>query len=255
METTHHEGVEIDPKLTDIALEQNPSLIQLPSSDNDTWPSWPSSPHSNLERGMDEYLDKMFEDKTESQEESPTAASSLKKKRGRRPLRPHDPIKKKTEEKDKYWLRAFRAYMKELYPKISDKMGLEEQVFWNEHLGSNGKPEKGNRFLSYGKRYKNYLFTRPYFVTLFQDWFKEHGKAELSKKCKPGSDLWFVFYDYATKDLLNYVPTGSSSIDGRESPLSCASPPGETQDEMVNEPMDFFMVDNESEDIIESFFN
>lgn len=40
-----------------------------------------------------------------------------KRKRGRRPIRPQDPIRKKTEEKDKYWLRAFRSYT---YQNLSD---------------------------------------------------------------------------------------------------------------------------------------
>ena len=33
-------------------------------------------------------------------------------KRGRKRLRPNDPIRTKTEEKDKFWLRAFRSYMR-----------------------------------------------------------------------------------------------------------------------------------------------
>lgn len=144
--------------------------------------------------------------------------------------------------------------MKVYYQKIECKLSLEEKLFWAEHLGPEGKPDKGNKFLSYGKRYKNYLFSRPYFVLYFHEWFKEFGKDELAKKCKPGSDLWFVFYDYATKDLFYYVPHGASSLDGCDSPLSCASPPGESQ-ENINEPVDFFMMGPDNEDLIESMLS
>mmetsp|Transcript_26202 Transcript_26202/g.46769 ORF Transcript_26202/g.46769 Transcript_26202/m.46769 type:complete len:233 (+) Transcript_26202:3288-3986(+) len=127
-----------------------------------------------------------------------------KRKRGRKPLRPDDPIKKKTEEKDKYWLRAFRAYMKTIYPEIEEDLCPKERGFWEEFFTLAGKPSKGRKFLSYGKKYKDYLFARPSFVIFFRKWFVDEGERELSKKCAPGSDLWFVYYDYAQKELLNY---------------------------------------------------
>jgi hypothetical protein len=68
-----------------------------------------------------------------------------KPRRGRKPLRPQDPIKKKTEEKDKYWLRAFRAYMQTIISDIEDYLCPTEQDFWREHLSAVGKPEKGNK--------------------------------------------------------------------------------------------------------------
>ena len=133
-----------------------------------------------------------------------------KGKRGRRPIRPFDPIKKKTEEKDKYWLRAFRGYMKTNYPKLKKNMTADERFFWRDHLSPEGKPEKGNRFLSYGKLYKKSLFSNTCFVRLFQQWFLEHAEEELLKKCVRDSDLWFVFYDYGSKELFSYNPSAPS---------------------------------------------
>lgn len=60
--------------------------------------------------------------------------------------------------------------------------------------------------MSYGRKYKDYLFSHAVFVEQFQKWFVKFGEAELSKKCRTGSDLWFVFYDYASKELYHYRP-------------------------------------------------
>lgn len=32
----------------------------------------------------------------------------------------------------------------------------------------------------------------------------EEGERELSRKCPHNSDIWFVYFDYAQKELLNY---------------------------------------------------
>ncbi|OMJ73599.1 hypothetical protein SteCoe_27674 [Stentor coeruleus] len=228
-------------------------------SDTDTWGSWPNSPKlltsAGLEMGMDEVLTKLHKTSSSpkpTERKQPT--SPLQKKRGRKPIRPNDPIKKKTEEKDKYWLRGFRGYMKTRYNDIAHTLSPDEQNFWHEHLSSKGVPDKGNVFSSYGKRYKNHLFCQPSFVYYFQEWFHEYGEIELSRKCNPGSDLWFVFFDYASKELVNYVPIGCSSIDGIESPRSPASP-GELNEDPNDEPVDFCMVGVENDDLIESFFN
>ena len=50
-------------------------------------------------------------------------------KRGRRPLRPYDPIRKKTEEKDKYWLRAFRSYIRKVVETEEFPMDKDELEF------------------------------------------------------------------------------------------------------------------------------
>jgi len=175
----------------------------------DNWNSCPTTRDNtwateSFDLGMDLQLNRQLE------YSPPIEAGSLekakKRRRGRKPLRPQDPIKKKTEEKDKYWLRAFRAYMQTIYKEVDGFLCPQEREFWKEHLSAAGKPEKGNRYLSYGRKYKDYLFSHPTFVYYFQKWFSEFGEAELSKKCSAGSDLWFVFYDYASRELYNYRP-------------------------------------------------
>ncbi|CAG9330155.1 unnamed protein product [Blepharisma stoltei] len=139
-----------------------------------------------------------------------TAPNHSRRKRGRKPIRPNDPIKKKTEEKDKFWLRSFRSYISNNYHHFKTKLTAEDNSFWASYVSSKGKPDKGNKFLSYGRKYKNYLFSHPSFVKYFQEWFKNFGAQELSRKCQPGSDLWFVFYDYGSNDLYNYFPHDST---------------------------------------------
>jgi hypothetical protein len=138
------------------------------------------------------------------------------KKRGRKPLRPNDPIRKKTEEKDKYWLRAFRAYMKSHIAELKKQLSPSDLKWWKFYLSADGKPGKGHRFLSYGKIYKNYIFSQSTFVDFFRGWFIEFGETELQKKCTPGTDLWFVFFDYAQNELFNYFgadgPTGKTLV-------------------------------------------
>ncbi|CAG9331388.1 unnamed protein product [Blepharisma stoltei] len=153
-------------------------------------------------------------------DESPHDTSKLPKKRGRRPLRPFDPIKKKTEEKDKYWLRSFRSYMKFNYSKIEHTLNIHDKIFLQEYLSSRGKPDKVNKYLSYGKKYKDYLFSHQIFTSLYREWFKNYGHIELSKKCKAGSDLWFVYYDYASKDLFNYTVVQKAEEENKKSESS-----------------------------------
>ena len=143
--------------------------------DAETWGSWPNSPKlltsAGLEMCMDELLFKLH--KTSSNSPKPVEKKQQmnlpQKKRGRKPIRPNDPIKKKTEEKDKYWLRGFRGYMKTKYPDIAHTLTPEEQAFWLDHLSTKGVPDKGNVFFSYGKRYKNHLFCQPSFVFYFHE--------------------------------------------------------------------------------------
>ena len=179
-------------------------------SETETWSSLPdSAPDStstqDLEQAMDQSLTHLL-DSDIIQMNSSSTSTTEKRKRGRKPIRPNDPVKKKTEEKDKYWLRAFRAYMKEIYSHVKQNFTEFEKDFWRSHLRTDGKPDKGNRFLSYGRKYKDHLFSHDTFITYFKNWFQDHGEEELSKKHKPESPLWFVFYDYADKELFHYTP-------------------------------------------------
>ena len=127
-----------------------------------------------------------------------------KSKRGRKPLRPQDPIKRKTEEKDKYWLRAFRAYMQGRFHQEKKSMNSVDRFFWREYLSPEGKPDKGNKYLSYGQKYKDFLFSHTTFITHFHEWFLQYGQVTLESKYPPSSDLYFVYYDYALKELLGH---------------------------------------------------
>lgn len=78
-----------------------PSLIQpTPTYCNgivaSEWLSWPTFPPLNITPVSDS------KDTATSKPVSMDNQPIVKKKRGRKPLRPFDPIKKKTEEKDKY---------------------------------------------------------------------------------------------------------------------------------------------------------
>jgi hypothetical protein len=110
------------------------------------WNSCPGTGENTWAAGS---LDLDFQIGRQSDYSPPIEVSSVekaqKRRRGRKPLRPQDPIKKKTEEKDKYWLRAFRAYMQTIYSDIDGLLCPSERNFWREHLSAAGKPEKGNR--------------------------------------------------------------------------------------------------------------
>jgi hypothetical protein len=241
----------------DLELQEIEYIDQLDKNSNlshkflynepEMWTSWvPKLTTSGLDSQLDEVLSKLSFPSDPKPPSSPTI-----KKRGRKPIRPNDPIKKKTEEKDKYWLRMFRGYMKGKYPEVSHLLTSDEQQFWLDHLSSKGVPDKGNIFSSYGKKYKNHLFSQASFVTYFQEWFHQFGEIELGRKCKPGSDLWFVFYDYACKELVNYVPVGCSSLDSGDSFRSSASPYVQGEGENI----DFCMVSGDNDEIIEFFLN
>lgn len=68
-----------------------------------------------------------------------------KVKRRRRSSKPPNAIHKKTEEKDKYWLRAFRKHMRGCYPKLRRTLSPEDQQFWDFFLSHCGNPNKGNK--------------------------------------------------------------------------------------------------------------
>lgn len=125
------------------------------------------------------------------------------KKRGRKPLRASDPIRRKTEEKDKFWLRAFRSYTSS---HSSEQVNSIDKDFWCFYLSKSCSPGKGRLFLSYGRKYKDFLFSHKDFAEGFKRWFEELAPNELLKKCEYGSDLWVVYYNYADEELKDYVP-------------------------------------------------
>lgn len=94
---------------------------------------------------MDMHLNQQLSYASIAQQQASHPSHTEKRKRGRKPLRPNDPIKKKTEEKDKYWLRAFRSYMKLAYKDIEGILCPREREFWAEFFTLAGKPSKGRK--------------------------------------------------------------------------------------------------------------
>ena len=84
------------------------------------------------------------------------------KTRGRKKLRPGNPLK--TEVLDKYWLRAFKNFIKSEYLDI--KIITNDPNFWTWYL-VNGKPGKNKEFLSYNANYKKKLFENKTFSAMF----------------------------------------------------------------------------------------
>ncbi|OMJ92019.1 hypothetical protein SteCoe_5338 [Stentor coeruleus] len=142
-----------------------------------------------------------------------------KPKRGRKPLRPDDPIRIKTEEKDKFWLRAFKSHMRKVVDLHWKDFCNEEKLFWKFYFSANGKPGKKRRFLSYGKQYKNFLFESCFFKSKFKDWFTNQGQAVLEKKYKLGSDEWFVYYNYCEQELFSYNEERISNTSSQPCPV------------------------------------
>lgn len=136
-------GDEVMMDLEDICWSPEGSLLSGSESystfNESEQVAWSTTLDNSLDFQLSRHLDYSPVQAPHSLEQSPKRG-----RRGRRPLRPQDPVKKKTEEKDKYWLRAFRAYMKLEYEALQNIFTLAEQAFWRDHLGSGGKPEKGS---------------------------------------------------------------------------------------------------------------
>ena len=140
------ESMEIEYELV---IEDDDNLLDI-----DKNPSYRPLTSMSMELRLDEVLTNLHEIPVKKKSPKMRKTNAIHKKRGRKPIRPLDPVKKKTEEKDKYWLRNFRKYIKEIFAKISNNLSEEDYEFWTEHLGLQGVPEKGNKFSSYGKKYK-----------------------------------------------------------------------------------------------------
>ena len=94
----------------------------------------------------------------------------------------------------------------------------DEQMFWKFYYSANGKPGKKRRFLSYGKKYKQFLFGCEFFKTKFQQWFDENGSSVLEKKYKPGNE-YFVYYNYCENELYYYNQNKCSSAYSQPCPV------------------------------------
>lgn len=145
----------------------------------------------------------------ETQSSSPEDPSSpvhgqnspkIRKRRTRRlPTRERT---KKNEELDKYWLRAFRDYIKKTMS--MRKFNLQEKEFWEEYFSEEKTPGKGKEFRSYGKSYKLWLFGHEMFATEFQDWLVTYGRAKLALKRDEDTPVFREYLDYAMEELLTF---------------------------------------------------
>jgi hypothetical protein len=148
---------------------------------------------------------------------------------------------KKTEELDKFWLRAFREYIKKNYYKY--EFTLDQKMFWEEYFSEDNMPGKGKEFLSYGKRYKLFLFKNQIFAERFSEWFAIRGKEKLAEKRSPESFIFKEYYSYAKDELLTFA---RRILDNVISPLGSPSnsppysPPAESSykdHDYLNSPM------------------
>ena len=200
--------------------------LQIPYSDSETICSScsPLEFSKIYEQEMDNQLEKFACYISQESEKA-------KKKRGRKPLRPNDPIRKKTEIKDKYWLRAFRNFIKAHFGLVNRSLTAKQAEFWEFYISKEGKPGKEGTFLSYGKSYKGFLFAEKSFKQLFKAWLLEFGYKELSKKHEPGTDMWFIYWDYALKEIAS---------EGNSFELYQDLIKGKSKQLEINEAVDFF---------------
>src|SRR5574343_341559 len=113
----------MDPEAMDIEYEL--IIEEIHAKDLENVPVYRSLTSHSMELVMDQMLVDLNLEQVKNPPKRRKNCSN--KKRGRKPIRPLDPIKKKTEEKDKYWLRAFRAYMRAYYPTVRERLRTEEQ--------------------------------------------------------------------------------------------------------------------------------
>ena len=136
----------------------------------------------------------------------------LPKKRGRKKVRPHDPVVVKSEVKDKFWIRRFRREWKQQFREIKPTLSPKDVQFWNQFLNSSCEPGKSSTFNSFNKLYKQFLFTKRTFRNHFTRWFVARGAQALSRKFSPDSDLWKVYYDYAYEELARVGTPDTSKV-------------------------------------------
>ena len=142
---------------------------------------------------------------------------TAKQTRGRKPSL-LAPVKgnKKTEEKDKFWLRAFRSAMRKHFHRKKKELASCDRSFWREYLSKDGEPGKNNRFSSYSRSYKNHLFSRHSFVKCFREWLATDGMQELRIKHNPELEpvTYQVLLEYAREVLFVYeVPQPDSTAE------------------------------------------
>jgi hypothetical protein len=135
--------------------------------------------------------------------EVPSSEPPRPKSRGRKKLRPGNPLK--TEVLDKYWLRAFKNFVKGNYFEL--KTVSKDKEFWNWYFAK-GKPGKNGEYLSYNSQYKQRLFGNPSFCAAFAAWGIAMGGSLKPKKSLKAS--WEFYFNYFFQEL---IPYSSSQAD------------------------------------------
>ena len=107
----------------------------------------------------------------------------------------------------------------------------EEKYFLKFYFSANGKPGKKRKFLSYGKAYKSFLFGNKFFKASFKEWFMREGDTVLERKYKPGTNEFFVYYNYCLTELLCYNEEKVSSYVSQP----CADIEMENYDELLHQ--------------------
>ena len=123
--------------------------------------------------------------------------------RGRKKLRPGNPLK--TEVLDKYWLRAFKNFVKQNYFDLKNISNDKE--FWNWYF-TKGKPGTNGEYLSYNSQYKQRLFGNPSFCAAFAAWGLATGGNLKPKKSLKAS--WEFYFNYFLQEL---IPFSSNQAD------------------------------------------
>jgi len=133
------------------------------------------------------------------------STQTAKLPRGRRPNPKSQEVGcRKNEEKDKFWLRAFRSAMKRDFPKL--KKGLGDRSFWRDYLGKFGEPGKSHQYPSYNRKYKNHLFSHTVFTQRFRTWLDSEGAQTLRLKHNPDTkpETYRMLWEYAREVLAVY---------------------------------------------------
>ena len=145
------------------------------------------------------------------------------KMRGRKKLRPGNPLK--TEVLDKYWLRAFKNFVKGNYFELKS-ISIDKE-FWDWYF-TKGKPGKNGEYLSYNSHYKQRLFGNPSFCAAFAAWGLATGGSLKPKKSLKAS--WEFYFNYFLQELIPFSSNHANIEDfGRFQQFICDKIGSETK--------------------------
>ena len=133
-------------------------------------------------------------------------SNSEKSSRGRKKLRPGNPLK--TEVLDKLWFRLFTNFVKSNFQDIQALTNNSD--YWTWYL-ADGKPGRRSKFLSYNLKYKQMLFENRSFSSMFAVWGSIYGTLITPNKTLKAS--WVHYYQYLFREL---IPQAFENADQEE---------------------------------------